>query len=40
MERIFPPITKGYMIRLGAGNQIPVICDLVSELGIFGAIIG
>jgi len=39
MERIFPPISKGYMVRPG-GPVIPEIVDLVSELGIFGAIIG
>lgn len=39
MERIFPPISKGYMIRPG-GPSPPTISDLVSELGIFGAVIG
>lgn len=39
MERIFPPISKGYMIRPG-GPSPPTIVDLVSELGIFGAVIG
>lgn len=39
MERIFPPISKGYMLRPG-GTMPPTIVDLVSELGIFGAIIG
>lgn len=39
MERIFPPLSKGYMIRPG-GNMPPEIVNLVSELGIFGAIIG
>lgn len=39
MERIFPPISKGYMIRPG-GAMPPTIVDLVSELGIFGAVIG
>lgn len=39
MERIFPPISQSYMIRPHqVGN--PTIVDLVSELGIFGAIIG
>lgn len=39
MERITPPVSKGYMIR--PGDQLPPkIVDLVSELGIFGAIIG
>jgi len=39
MERIFPPISKGYMIRPG-GPSPPELVDLVSELGIFGAVIG
>lgn len=39
MERIFPPISKGYMIRPN-GPSPPPLVDLVSELGIFGAVIG
>lgn len=39
MERIFPPISKGYMIR-PSGPTPPPLVDLVSELGIFGAVIG
>ncbi|XP_062537031.1 glutathione synthetase-like isoform X2 [Armigeres subalbatus] len=39
MERIFPPLSRGYMVRPG-GKMPPEIVDLVSELGIFGAIIG
>jgi glutathione synthase len=39
MERIFPPISRSYMIRPG-GPSPPPIVDMVSELGIFGAIIG
>lgn len=38
MERIFPPISKGYMIRPG-GPVPPPIVDLVSELGIFGVLL-
>lgn len=39
MRRIFPPISRSYMIR--PGNPIPNdVVDLVSELGIFGAVIG
>lgn len=39
MERIIPPISKGYMIR--PGDKIPPKpVDLVPELGVFGAIIG
>lgn len=39
MERICPPISRSYMIRPGGANP-PTIVDMVSELGIFGAIIG
>lgn len=39
MERINPPLTRGYMIRPG-GPDTPELVDLVSELGIFGVIIG
>ncbi|XP_056637049.1 glutathione synthetase-like [Diorhabda sublineata] len=39
MEKIFPPIIKGYMIRPGT-EHLPPITDMVSELGIFGVIIG
>lgn len=39
MERINPPISPGYMIR-PEGPESPEIVDLVSELGIFGVIIG
>jgi glutathione synthase len=39
MERIIPPISRSYMIRPG-GQMPPTIVDMVSELGIFGAIIG
>ncbi|XP_058128316.1 glutathione synthetase-like isoform X2 [Anopheles ziemanni] len=39
MERIFPPLSTGYMIRPG-GPTPPPLVQLVSELGIFGAVIG
>lgn len=39
MERIFPPVSRGYMVRPD-GPASPPIVDLVSELGIFGVIIG
>lgn len=39
MERISPPISRSYMLRPG-GPMPPPIVDMVSELGIFGAIIG
>lgn len=39
MERIFPPISKGYLIRPGGPSPPPVV-DLLSELGVFGVVIG
>ncbi|XP_054727084.1 glutathione synthetase-like isoform X2 [Anastrepha obliqua] len=39
MDLIQPPISKGYMIR-PEGKSPPEVVDLVSELGIFGVIIG
>ncbi|XP_040172227.1 glutathione synthetase-like isoform X2 [Anopheles arabiensis] len=39
MERIFPPLSTGYMVRPN-GPVPPPLVQLVSELGIFGAIIG
>jgi len=39
MERIIPPVEKGYMVRPD-GPEVPQIVDLVSELGIFGVVIG
>ena len=39
MERISPPISRSYMIRPGGDNP-PQMVDMVSELGLFGAIIG
>ncbi|RZC33262.1 glutathione synthetase-like [Asbolus verrucosus] len=39
MERIHPPLSKGYMVRPGGGN-LPEIVEMVSELGIFGVVIG
>lgn len=39
MDLIQPPISKGYMIRPG-GKSPPEVVDLVSELGIFGVILG
>ncbi|KAL0861287.1 hypothetical protein ABMA27_008848 [Loxostege sticticalis] len=39
MERILPPLVAGYVVRPGAPVP-PPITDLVSELGIFGVIIG
>lgn len=39
MERISPPISRSYIVRPGGENP-PEIVEMVSELGIFGAIIG
>ncbi|XP_053617984.1 glutathione synthetase-like isoform X2 [Plodia interpunctella] len=39
MERILPPLVSGYVVRPGAPVP-PPLTDLVSELGIFGVIIG
>ncbi|XP_034826369.1 glutathione synthetase-like isoform X1 [Maniola hyperantus] len=39
MERILPPLVAGYVVRPGAAVP-PPLTDLVSELGIFGVIIG
>ncbi|KAH8419868.1 hypothetical protein KR009_003457 [Drosophila setifemur] len=39
MDLIHPPLTKGYMVRPG-GEMPPQIVDMVSELGIFGVVIG
>ncbi|KAG5867037.1 hypothetical protein JTB14_026679 [Gonioctena quinquepunctata] len=39
MERILPPTVTGYMIVPGKPNP-PSLCDMVSELGIFGVVIG
>ncbi|XP_023950218.1 glutathione synthetase isoform X2 [Bicyclus anynana] len=39
MERILPPLVSGYVVRPGAAVP-PPLTDLVSELGIFGVIIG
>ncbi|CAG9861286.1 unnamed protein product [Phyllotreta striolata] len=36
MERIFPPVSKGYMIL--PGSQ-PVLTELISEIGIYGILI-
>lgn len=39
MERIRPPISKGYMVRPGEPIP-PKLINMVSELGIFGVVIG
>ncbi|KAL3286958.1 hypothetical protein HHI36_001444 [Cryptolaemus montrouzieri] len=39
MERIHPPLSKSYIIRPGYSG-LPVLEDVVSELGIYGVVIG
>jgi glutathione synthetase len=39
MERIHPPLSRGYIVRPGVSN-VPELVDMVSELGIFGVVIG
>lgn len=38
MERIHPPVSQNYMVRFGEG--VPNVSEFISELGIFGVIIG
>jgi len=38
MEKINPPLQKNYMIR--PGQDEPIFTDMVSELGIYGVVIG
>jgi hypothetical protein len=41
MERIVPPVQSNYVVRPGdPNNSAPPLSDVVSELGIFGVIIG
>lgn len=43
MERIKPPTSLGYLVRpplQGYPEELPRLVNLVSELGIFGAVIG
>lgn len=40
MDRIYPPIHKNYTVKYGNGNMNLEAKELVSELGIFGVIIG
>lgn len=39
MERIHPPISKSYLVRPG-DEDIPDLVDVISELGIYGVVIG
>lgn len=38
MDRLSPPVTTNYMVRPGGGDV--QLVDVVSELGIFGCILG
>ena len=42
MEKIHPPMQKNYMLRPASTSRAPqpLFTDFVSELGIFGVIIG
>ncbi|KAK6634280.1 hypothetical protein RUM44_004891 [Polyplax serrata] len=40
MDRIFPPVQASYIIRPGTECKFDHLQDIVSELGIFGCIIG
>ena len=37
MDRIHPPVTTNYMVRPGGGTTM---VDVISELGIFGYVLG
>lgn len=39
MDRIYPPVHKNYIVRPGS-DASPELQELVSELGIFGVILG
>ena len=38
MDKISPPVTTNYMVRPGASE--PLLAQCISELGIFGYVIG
>jgi len=40
MDRIYPPVHRNYVVKCGNGNMNLEMKELVSELGIFGIIIG
>lgn len=40
MDRIYPPVHRNYTVKYGNGNSNLETKELVSELGIFGVIIG
>jgi len=40
MDRIYPPVHRNYIVKYGNGNMNLEMKELVSELGIFGVIIG
>lgn len=39
MERIHPPLCKSYIVRPGC-KELPELTDVISELGIYGVVIG
>lgn len=39
ISRIIPPVSMGYMVRAGGPNP-PELAEMVSELGVFGVVIG
>lgn len=40
MDRIAPPVQRNYMLRAGRGRAMYEPVDVVSELGIYGVVIG
>ncbi|KYN02713.1 Glutathione synthetase [Cyphomyrmex costatus] len=40
MDRIYPPVHRNYVVKYGNGNMNLETKELISELGIFGVIIG
>lgn len=40
MDRIVPPLQRNYMLRPGRGKATYEPVDVVSELGIYGVVIG
>lgn len=40
MERIVPPVQLSYLIRPGVESKADELQQIVSELGIFGVILG
>ena len=40
MDRIIPPVQLNYMLRPGRGSAMYEPVDVVSELGVYGVVIG